>query len=105
MLPHDRPELIPSEDESNEFEVVLECREKEGLWPCDGTWKTFFRNFESFFDAAMVVIWAERAKFYNAVIGNQLCPRSSGICSSLFVFNRKLEILVVVVEASQRKAL
>jgi len=56
MLPHERPELIPREEESNEFEVALECREKDGFWLMGEIWSTFFKNLVSFFDAAIVVV-------------------------------------------------
>lgn len=56
MLPHERPELIPREEESNEFDVALECRENDGLWLTCEIWSTFFKNLVSFFDAAIVVI-------------------------------------------------
>lgn len=55
MLPQERPELIPREEESNEFVVALECRENDGLWLSGEMWRTFFRNCVSFFEGAMIV--------------------------------------------------
>ena len=58
MLPQERPELIPSEEASNEFVVALECRENDALWRGSETWRTLLKNLVSFFEGAITATFA-----------------------------------------------